>query len=200
MLSQAQDRFLFLNTAQRCLPQIGRFLRLYGMDWQVQPAAIESWQRHFNLPYTWAHEAARITLQIWRQDDQARRDLRWTVPAPSVSDGGPRLFRLSIEREIFVTLDVDSVRGSIHAAIDRSLDEFLAEERLSTATRKPRPKKIDRAMEILALRVCAHRSLDELVAILHQDRTTLFRDMKAAAALIGVRLPSRGRPRKKIAD
>jgi hypothetical protein len=86
-------RQAFLDAAVRMTPVVGRFLRRYGL--RARPpereAALNAWQKHFDLLPGWARDAAERTLSVWICDPGAAADLKFSVPVRARNIGGKGL-------------------------------------------------------------------------------------------------------------
>ena len=201
-----QYRREFLEAAQQKVPAMGRYLRRYGMrapDSEVRIQVVREWQTHFNLRYAWAFECAWITLAMWDRRPVPRQSLEWFAAPRSrnLAEEGLQTFAFQVERQYYPSVDFGWFKQSIHGALETELEHFGASIGAEDLGNRRRPKDLRRAFECLALRVCKRLSPTQISTRpeYSRDWTTLWRTMKAAADLVGVRLPRRGRPTRKIA-
>ena len=199
-------RLEFFEAAQRRLPEIGEYLRPYAEreeDPAVLTHVIREWQIRFNLPYSWAYEFAYTTLRMWQRDPEAAQKLKWFVGTSARNSGGVPLpiFRFQIEREFHEGLDFGVYKSSVHGALEAALEDFGRQIGADDLGKKRWPKDLRRAFECLALRISKKLSLAEIAKqpAYSREASTLSRDIKAAANLIGVSLPRPGRPKKNVA-
>ncbi len=154
----------------------------------------------FNLPYWWAYEFAYTTLRTWQRDPEAAQKLKWFVGTSARNSGGVPLgvFRFQIEREFHEGLDFGVYKSSVHSALETALEDFGRQIGADDLGKKRCPKDLRRAFECLALRISKKLSLAEISKqpAYSREASTLSRDIKAAANLIGVGLPRPGRPKK----
>ncbi len=203
---QSLCRLDFLQAVQRVMPACGRYLRRYAgrlQDDATRKQVIRYWQVRFNLLEEWAFEFAWSTLQMWQVDPAAAERLEWFVGGSAHNVAGVLMptFQLTLERDWHQGLDFAMFSSSLHGALDSALEPFREQVGAEDRTNKRRPKDLSRAMECLALRICKGVPPSQICRMraYSRDWSTLSRDMKAAAELIGVRLPRRGRPKKNIA-
>jgi hypothetical protein len=203
-----QLRQEFLQAAQHTAPQIGRYLRRHGMGcgssrdrWKV----IRRWQQRFNLPDAWAGQCAWSTLGMWERSADFRHSLTWFASPPTrnlAETANPRFTFPAIERDFQVDLGFACFKRSVHCALEAALKEFgdrIGAEDLESSRQ---PKDLTRAFECLALRRCLGLRPKDITLRKEyaRDWTTLSRDIKSAAILLGLRRPLRGRPIRKIAN
>ena len=196
----------FFQAAQRKVPELGRYLRRYGTCWQdagPRREVIGAWQERFNLPYGWAFECAWSTLAMWDRYPDSRRSLEWFAAPRSRDLGEERLeqFTLRVERQFFPGLDFGWFKESIHGALEAELERFGELVDAEDLGNRRRPKHLGRAFECLALRVCKGLSPGEISKRpeYSRDWTTLSRDIKASAKVIGLHPPRPGRPSRNLA-
>jgi hypothetical protein len=201
-----QYRREFLEAAQRKMPEIGRYLRLYGMraqDHHLRSQVIRDWQNHFRLPYGWAFECAWATLAMWDRSPDVRQSLQWFAAPRSrnLAEEGIPTFKFQGERQFYPSLDFGWFKQSIHGALEIELERFGKSVGAEDLGKRRHPKELRRAYECWALRVIKGLSPEQIFSLpeYSRDWTTLSRDMKAAADLAGLRPPRRGRPTKNIA-
>ncbi len=201
-----QYRREFFEAAQRKVPELGRYLRRYGtrcQDAGPRREVIRAWQERFNLPYEWAFECAWSTLAMWDRYPDWRRSLKWFAASPSRVIGEERFdqFKFQLERQFSPGLDFGWFKESIHGVLEAELERFREQVSATDLGIRRRPKYLGRAFECLALRVCKGLSPVEISKRpgYHSDWTTLSRDIKASARLIGLQAPRPGRPSRNLA-
>ena len=164
---------------------------------------IQHWQKRFNLKYGWAFECAWMTLAMWDRLPEARHSLVWFASprAHNLAESGLFTFKFDTERQFHHSLDFGWFKQSVHRVLEANLELFGKSIGAVDLGDYRSPKNRRRAYECLALRVCARQSPKEISTQpeYSRDWTTLFRDMKSAAELVGIRLPPRGRPARKPA-
>jgi hypothetical protein len=137
---------------------------------------------------------------VWDIDSHARKSLQWACgPEARYVADEPRTFRFQLERDFSPQLDFGWFKASVHGALEEALERFGGSLGLQDLDKQREPRSLARAIQGVALRIIAEKRPDEIrnISGFTQDWTTLYRDIKSAAQLIGVRLPGRGRPRKK---
>jgi hypothetical protein len=200
--SPALVQLEFLNVAQEMVPELGLSLRPYvHAETEVLQAVIRAWQLRFHLPDAWAADFAYSTVRMWERDPEAAEKLQWFVGA-SAQDGrvvAARLFRYETQREWHEGYDFAEFKRSLHAALEESLERFGKSRRARDTGMIRRPRDLPRALRCLVMRVCLKLTPGEITKqpSLSQTWTSLFRDMQAAAQLIGLTIPGPGRPKER---
>lgn len=201
-----QHRRHFLEAAQLKVPAIGRYLRRYGMrlsDREPRTKVIQAWQARFHLPPSWAFECARSTLAMWDRYPSARRSIQWFGQdrVHDLAEEGLSIFEFWIERQFYPGLDFGLFKGSVHGALEAELERFRMRIGAEDLGQHRPPTDLQRAYECLALRVCKKESQQEISERpeYSRDWSTLAKDIRSAAKLIGLPQQSRGRPRKNSA-
>lgn len=199
-------RQMFLESAQRKIPAIGRYLRLYGSrpyDASDRRQVISKWQARFHLPYPWAHQCAVVTLAIWDRWPDSRKSLAWSAGprALNLAESDLQTFEFNLVRQFFPGTDLGWFKQSIRSVFEAELELFSKRVDAKDLGCTREPKELPRAFECLALRICKGLRPSEISSRpeYSRDWTTLYKDMKAAALLIGIKLPRPGRPRRNIA-
>ena len=140
---------------------------------------------------------------MWDRFPEHRQTLQWFAAPRSrnLAKEGLARFVFQIERDFHPGLDFGWFKESVHGVLEQELERFGTAVGADDFTERRRPRELGRAFECLALRICQELSPAEIrrAPEYSRDWTTLFKDMQAAAELIGIRLPGRGRPPKKLA-
>jgi hypothetical protein len=110
-------------------------------------------------------------------------------------------FEFKLVRQFFPGTDLDWFKQSIRSIFEAELELFSKRVAAKDLGCMREPKELPRAFECLALRICKGISPSEIAPRpeYSRDWSTLSRDLKAAAELIGIKLPRPGRPPKNIA-
>jgi hypothetical protein len=152
---------------------------------------------HAELP-AWA------TLAMWdrfRADAEQSLQLYAAPPARNLGEVGLPRFEFQIERHFSRDLDFGWFKQSVHGVLEAELERFGAAMGAKDLGTRRRPMELGRAFECLALRVCKGLKPEQIRSRpeFSRDWTTLWKDLKSAAELVGIRPPRRGRPSKKSA-
>jgi hypothetical protein len=174
-----------------------------AQDEGLRIQVIRAWQAHFKLQQRWAFECAWSTLTMWDRFPETQRSLQWfgAPRARNLADDGLESFTFRVERQFHHGLDFGWFKQSVHGALEANLEQFGKTVGAEDLGKRRRPKDLDRAFECLALRVCQGLSPTEISQRpkYRRDWTTLSRDIKSAAELVGLEPPPRGRPPRKLA-
>lgn len=197
-------RVAFLQAAQTVVPRFGSDLRRLGLrsEGPNRRKVINEWQDRFHIPEAWVGECAWITLAMWDRDRESRKKLTWFgVPSRNVAEVNDPIFRFPIERMFEPSHGFAWFKRSVAGALEEALRAFGEHHGIDMEDVR-QPRKLTRAFECLALRRCKQLSPEQIRGLrgYAQDWTTLWKDMQAAARHIGLKLPSRGRPKKKSAS
>jgi ParB-like chromosome segregation protein Spo0J len=198
--SPALLRLEFLNVAQEMIPELGLFLRPYlHAEPEVLKAVIRAWQVRFHLPDSWTADFAYSTVRMWERDPEAAEKLQWFVGAPAHDGREVGLFRYETEREWHEGYDFAEFKRSLHTALEESLERFGESRRAQDTGKIRRPQDLPRALRCLVMRVCLELTPGQIAKqpSFSREWTSLFRDMKAAAQLIGLTIPGPGRPKER---
>jgi hypothetical protein len=201
-----QYRQMFFTSAQGKIPAIGRYLRRYGSrtrDAADRAQVISKWQAHFNLPYSWAHQCAVVTLASWDRCPDKRESVEWFAgpSALNLAEEDLQTFEFKLVRQFFPGTDLGWFKQSMRSIFEAELELFSKRVGAKELGCMREPKELTRAFECLALRVCKGISPSDIAPRpeYSRDWSTISRDLKAAAELIGIKLPRPGRPRRNIA-
>lgn len=139
---------------------------------------------------------------MWDRSAELGHSLQWFASPPerNLAETGIATFTFpAIERAFPVDLDFGLFKQSIHGALEAALERFGDRIGAEDLEDRRRPKNLNRAFECLALRVCKMLRPRDIATRPEyaRDWTTLSRDIQAAAKLIGIGTPGRGRPARK---
>jgi hypothetical protein len=198
------SRVAFLQATQTVVPEFGNDLRRLGLPSQGpdRRRVIREWQDRFHLPEEWVGECAWTTLAMWDRDRESRKKLTWFgVPSRNLAEIDVPVFKFAIERSFEASLGFAWFKRSVVGALEEALHAFGERHGIDMENVR-QPRDLTRAFDCLALRRCKQLSpvqISKLPAYA-RDWTTLSRDMRAAARHIGLKLPSRGRPKRESAS
>ena len=199
-------RTLFLRAAQNVVPELGRYLRQYGLpaEGADRRKIIREWQKRFHLNEDWVEHSAWTTLSMWDRDANLRKDLIWFAAPPSLNlaEIDIPIFKYSIERPFYDPLGFTSFKRSVHGALEEQLNAFGASHGGVDRDSRQLPRDLIKACECLALRVCKQLRPEEIRKRpgYAGDWTSLWKAMQKVAKQIDLELPRRGRPRAKSTD
>jgi hypothetical protein len=170
-------------------------------DDKARAEVIRKWQGHFNLSVAWAFESARMTLLMWSRSREFRRSLQFfVVPDENTLASESCTFEVQLMRQFYRAQDFELFKQSVHGALETELEVFRKRMGLEIGQQSRKPRNLRRAYECLALRVCKGLSPAEISSRpeYRRDWTTLARDIKSMAEIIGLMQPPPGRPSRKI--